>query len=205
MLKTKTKPRIVIGPEHQGRRMSLKSFEFAEPKEGHIYELSRGFIVVSDVPNFPHAMRVAAVREPLVDYKLHHPGVIYAILGTMECKLLVWELESERHPDLAIYLTPPLQKRGRKIWRGWIPEIVVEVVSESSSDRDYTLKREEYWALGIKEYWIVDGERGQILILRRGRTRWIETALGGDDVHETKLLPDFRLSCQKVLDIASDE
>jgi len=131
--------------------------------------------------------------------------VIYAILGTMECKLLVWDLESERHPDLAIYLTPPLQKRGRKVWRGWIPEIVVEVVSESSSDRDYTLKREEYWTLGVKEYWIVDAERGQILVLRRGRGQWSETKMGRADVLETKLLPAFRLPCRKVLDIAPEE
>ena len=28
-------------------------------------------------------------------------------MGSMECKVLIGDLESERHPDLAIYLSPP--------------------------------------------------------------------------------------------------
>ena len=184
--------------------MSLRLFENAVVAEGHVYELSRGFIIVSEVPNYPHAMTVAAVRDLLIDYKRSHADAIHAILSAMECKLLVWDLESERHPDLAIYLSPPSEKRGRKVWRGWVPEIVVEVVSRSSADRDYTLKREEYWALGVKEYWIVDAQRSQLLVLRRGKSRWSEKALKRNDMLETKLLPGFRLDCIKVFDAGAD-
>jgi Uma2 family endonuclease len=198
MLKSKLK----IGPHDHGRQMSLKLFEPAKVENGHLYELSRGFIVVSGVPNYPHAMRLAAVRNQVVVYQAGHPQQIHVILGTMDCKLLIWDFESERHSDLAIYLAPPFRKRGRKVWKGWIPDIVIEVVSEWSSDRDYTLKREEYWTLGVKEYWIVDVDLGQILILRRGRTKWTEKTLGREDVYETKLLPGFRLECLPVFDAA---
>src|SRR5262245_37887981 len=198
MLKTKLK----IGPHDHGRQMSLKLFEPAAVEEGYLYELSRGYIVVSEVPNYSHAMRLTAVRNQIVVHQASHPQQIHAILGTMDCKLLIWDLQSERHPDLAIYLSAPLRKRGRKVWTGWIPEIVVEIVSEWSSDRDYTLKREEYWALGVKEYWIVDVNLGQVLILQRGRTKWTEKTLGRDDVYETKLLPGFCLECRPIFDAA---
>ena len=47
--------------------------------------------------------RVTRLRNPLVVYQLEHPEEIHEVLGTMECKVLVGEFESERHPDLAIY------------------------------------------------------------------------------------------------------
>lgn len=37
-----------IGPRHHGGKMSLKAFEFAKTEEGHLYEFSRGYIVVSE-------------------------------------------------------------------------------------------------------------------------------------------------------------
>jgi Uma2 family endonuclease len=122
----------------------------------------------------------------------------------MECKVLIPEWESERHPDIAIYLTPPRNRKGRTMWRTWFPDLIVEVVSESSRDRDYTENRDEYWALGVKEYWIVDASLHQILILRRGKSDWIEKTLGPDGTCETKLLPGFKLPCQAIFEAAGD-
>ncbi|HUE16069.1 MAG TPA: Uma2 family endonuclease [Planctomycetaceae bacterium] len=199
----KTKPRI--GPLDHGRRMSLKKFEPIAIEEGYIYELARGTIVVSDVPNYPHMMRVAAIRNHLVYYKQANPRSIFQVLGTMECKLLIWDLESERHPDIAVYLVPPSVKKGRQMWTRWVPELVIEVVSLGSVDRDYIEKREEYWALGVKEYWIVDARRQQILVLRRGRSQWIQKELKRGDTLETKLLPGFKLACDEIFDAAGEQ
>jgi Uma2 family endonuclease len=201
MLKTKLR----VGPQDHGRRMRLKTFEPVEVENGHVYELARGIIVVSDVPNFAHMMQVAAVRDPIILYKAQNSGRVFQVLGTMECKLLMWSMESERHPDLAVYLHPPPTKKGRKMWTRWIPDIVVEVVSLGSVDRDYVEKREEYWALGAKEYWIVDARRGQVLVLRRGRSQWIEKVLKRGDTLETKFLPGFQLACADIFDAAGEE
>ena len=46
-----------IGPRHHGRKMSLKAFECAQTDESRLYELARGYIVVSEVANFPHMRR----------------------------------------------------------------------------------------------------------------------------------------------------
>jgi hypothetical protein len=196
--------KLQIGPHDQGRKMSLKRFEFAEVQNGHIYELARGIIVVSDVPAFSHMRQVSTVRRRFTRYQDKYPDRIYEILGTMECKLLVWDFASERHPDLAIYLAAPRGSKDRTLWRRWIPEVVVEVVSPSSVDRDYVTKREEYWALGIKECWIVDAALKQVVVLRRGRSRWIAKSFKRDDVLETKLLPGFRLPCNDIFAAAGE-
>jgi Uma2 family endonuclease len=192
-----------LGPHSQGRRMSLKTFEFAEVEEGYLYELARGYIVVSEVPSFFHACILVVIRDALVEYKTAHPGLIYMILGTMDCKLLVPEWESERHPDLAVYLKAPAGPKNRTMWRKWIPEFVIEIVSAGSAERDYVQKREEYWSLGIKEYWIVDARAQKVTTLRRGKSDWIEKELHADDTCETKLLPGFSLLCQAIFDAAA--
>jgi hypothetical protein len=203
LAKTTAKPKI--GLHHHGRRMSLKAFEFAQVEEGCLVELARGYLVVSEVANYLHAMQIVAIKSLLWAYYNANPGVIHAILGTMECKLLVPDWESERHPDIAVYLTAPKGKKDRTLWRTWVPELVIEVVSEGSRDRDYTEKRDEYWTLGVKEYWIADAKLQQVLVLRRGRSKWTEKTLGPADVCETKLLPGFKLPCRAVFDAAGDE
>lgn len=202
MILTKTKAKI--GPRDHGRKMSLKAFEFAQVEEGYLYELARGYIVVSEVPNLPHGLRVACIRSRLGHFQVENPDALFAILNGAECKALIPEWESERHPDIAIYLSAPKGPKDRTLWRRWFPEFVIEVVSESSRDRDYTEKRDEYWTLGVKEYWIVDAKLEQVLVLKRGRVRWTEKTLGPADVCETKLLPGFKLPCRAIFEAAAE-
>jgi Uma2 family endonuclease len=203
LAKSTAKPKI--GPLQHGRKMSLKAFEFAGVEDGYTYELARGYVVVSEVPNYPHASMESIIRDFLGRYRLDSPDVIHLILTGSSNKLVVSVWESERHPDIAVYLSPPKGKKDRTMWRTWVPELVIEVVSESSRDRDYTEKRDEYWTLGVKEYWIVDAKLKQVLALRRGRTQWTEKTLGPPDQFETKLLPGFKLPCKAVFDAAGDE
>ena len=193
-----------LGMRDHGRRMSLKDFEFAQVADGYIAELARGYIVVSEVANFPHMRTVSYIRSHMEHFRIENPKGVYEILGTMECKLLIPEWESERHPDIAVYLSPPTNPKGRTMWRTWFPDLVVEVVSPGSVERDYTQKRDEYWSLGVKEYWIVDANLQHVLILRRGKNDWTEKTLGFNASCETKLLPGFKLSCKAMFAAAGE-
>jgi Uma2 family endonuclease len=189
---------IKIGPTDHGRRMSLAEFEHAKVQEGYLYELSRGVITVSDVPKGRHALQLNAIRRQLVLYDVLHPEQIASILGGAECKLLIDRLESERHPDVAIYLSPPSDVDSKNLWSEWIPEFVIEIVSPSSRKRDYEEKPEEYLRLGVKEYWIIDGRDKVMVVMRRVRNRWVETRVEPPAIYPTRLLPGLEFSCGDV-------
>src|SRR5215207_4329492 len=118
--------KIIVGPSDHGRRMTLDEFDTAEGVEGHLYELSRGEVVVTDVPPPRHSSVVDALRQPLSEYRITKPDIIHGINSGSECKLLIEPTQSERHPDLAIYKTPP-PAEDASVWSVWVPELVVEV------------------------------------------------------------------------------
>jgi Uma2 family endonuclease len=197
-----SKTSIRIGPADIGRRMGLEDFETAEVQDGRLYELSRGIITVSDVPNRLHLLVVAAIRNLLQAYMALGSGRIQIIAAGNECKLLVSDLESERHPDLSLYLTPAPEIDDETLWTVWIPEIVIEVVSASSRQRDYDEKPEEYLAIGVKEYWIVDPDKQVMVVMRRSRGRWVETTVKSPEVYRSHLLPGFEFKIEAVFQAA---
>ncbi len=89
------------------------------------------------------------------------------------------------------------------------PDMVLEVVSDSSVEKDTEVLRELYWKAGIREYWLVDarGERLEFQILRhttRGYTPvrksagWLKSAVFCESFRLTRQLddlghPDFTL------------
>ena len=189
---------IKIRPADHGRPMDLDDFVEAEAEEGRLYELGRGIITVVEIPKKRHMLQVAATRDQLQAYKASNPGRIQVIASGSECKLTIAALGSERHPDLAVYLTPPPEFEDDEFWTRWVPEIVVEVVSPSSRNRDFNEKPEEYLRAGVKEYWIVDSERWALIVMRRSRGRWTETTVSPPTVYRTRLLPGLAFSIESV-------
>jgi Uma2 family endonuclease len=188
----------IIGPADHGRRMGLDEFDGAIGREGRLYELSRGIVIVTDVPNPPHGDVVFVLRESLGEYHRAHPGAIHRIYSGAECKLLIEGTESERHPDLAVYKTPA-PGSDSSVWSIWVPEIVIEVVSDDSVRRDYEEKPEDYLQFGVLEYWIVDPLKNAVTVNRRVRGRWKPQQLIPGQKYTTPLLPGFELDLATVL------
>jgi len=178
--------------------MSLAEFDSAEGREGRLYELSRGRVTVVDVPNTRHFAQVDEIREQLSSYRRSHPGKIYRIGTGSECKILVPDAQSERHPDLAVYKTPPPDE---DVWSMWVPELVIEVVSAGSADRDYNEKPDEYLAFGVAEYWVIDADRGdggEALVHRRRAGKWARTIIRPPGTCRTRQLAGFELDLTPV-------
>jgi Uma2 family endonuclease len=192
------KTAIKIGPRDNGRRMSLEEFDLMEGQPGYSYELSRGVVTVVDVPHPRHFALVNAVKRQLAAYDLSHHHQIYGIAGGGECKILIASLGSERHPDIALYKTPPPE--GDDVWSVWVPEIVIEVVSRESRHRDYEEKPEEYLQFGVKEYWILDAKKGEMLVHKRSRGKWNKQTLRPPQTYKTPLLPGLEFSCARVFE-----
>src|SRR5688572_18417162 len=124
-----------IGLQHRGTRMTLDEFARVEGQPGYLYELEKGIISVVDVPGIPHGLLVQAIRDPLIMYRLAHPDLVSYIASGSDAVIRMPEMQSERHPDILVYLTPPPADDAQP-WEYWIPEIVVEVISVGSEDRD---------------------------------------------------------------------
>ena len=190
-------PRIKIGPGDHGRRMSLDDFHAAEWTSGHLYELSRGVVDVTEVPGVPHGLIVDRLAEMFILYRVARPGVITYRAGGSECRIRLPWMASDRHPDQAIYLTPIPELANP--WAEWVPAIVVEVLSRGGEERDFVLKREEYRAMGVGEYWMLDRFARAMAVDRRVGDRYEELVVGIDEVHRTDLLPGLEVSVRRLL------
>lgn len=188
--------KVVIGPEDDGKRMSLDRFDHAIAREGYLYELGKGVIEVSEVPSIEHGKQVQELRNQLVVYQLNHPDAIDYLSGSNDAKLLIGSAESERHPDLMVYRSPAPDVED--LWSSWVPELVVEVVSKRSAKRDYEVKPDEYLALGVSEYWIVDSVKGRLTALTRWRGQWKKRIFKPTQKLTTPLLPGFSLDLKRV-------
>jgi Uma2 family endonuclease len=185
--------RLRIGPADHGRRMSLEEFREAEEEPGYLYELARGVLEVSEVPGDAHWQIVDNLHEAFSLHRRQHPGVIVRIGHGSDVRFIVPEFSSDRHPDLGVLVRgDPLDDRGRRR-----PSLVVEVISpgKAARKRDYETKREEYLALGLREYWIVDPLLRQVVVLVRregpGGPTWDEGVFRDQDVIVSALLPGF--------------
>ena len=52
------------------------------------------------------------------------------------------------------------------------PDLVIEVLSPSTTERDRVLKSSSYLRFGVPEYWIVDPAERTIEVMRAGQTEF---------------------------------
>lgn len=130
-----TVTRTTITRADAGRWLSFDEFVQADfDPAHHRYELARGVVVVTEVPGPNHAEVVQRVGDRFAVHIFFHPGQILLRAGGSDCRLRLPGMNSDRHPDHAVYLTP--KPTGKRVWERWIPAIVVEVVSRRGEERD---------------------------------------------------------------------
>src|SRR5690242_12272819 len=102
-----------IGPADHGRTMTLEEFREAEEEPGYRYELARGVLEVTEVPNDPHGQIVCNLYEALAAYRRSYPNVILRYGGASEFWLWLPGMISGRNPDAAVVLHgTPKDERG---------------------------------------------------------------------------------------------
>lgn len=191
-LKTSTR----IGPGDHGRRMSLDEFAPASAEPGYVYELENGVIVV-DVPGVPHQRVREFVREELALCRRKNPSVINMVAEGSGHVVRAWASQSERHPDLSIYLSPP-PRDDPQPWDEGTPDIVIEIVSKSSGKRDYERKPKDYLAVGVRQYWILDPLQRNATVMQRRGDLWTTKQVGQRGSIRTTLSPGFVLKLPEV-------
>jgi Uma2 family endonuclease len=138
-------------------RGMTKYFEELEPPEGVKVELLRGEIVMMASPDLVHNMIVEDVLDQI-------PRKRWSRLQTQDVDIL--DEASEPVPDLVVVEREVRPASGRLIPSRLIT-MVVEVVSKTSVQRDYEIKRSIYAAGRVPAYLIVDPIMAQCVLLTR--------------------------------------
>ena len=116
------------------------------------YEIIEGENFMSPAPNLDHSDIIFKLSFVIGGYLIEHKsGYVYT--DNVDVHFSDGSLYK---PDLSIVL-----KSNEKILAGrknifGAPDMVVEVLSYSTRNRDLTIKKDTYEAQGVKEYWIVD-------------------------------------------------
>ena len=103
-----------------------------------------------------------------------------------------------------IQTTPLVLGRKPELDRD-VPTIVVELVSAGSRSwkRDDVEKREEYLALGVVEYWVINRfERNMTVFSRKRGKKFSEQIVAENVGYRCTLLPGFELDLRRVFAVA---
>lgn len=76
------------------------------------------------------------------------------------------------------------------------PDLLIEILSESTRKTDETIKRKLYERSGVQEYWIVDPELETVKVYRmtqQGYSRVAELSHEATDTLSTPLLPELNI------------
>jgi Uma2 family endonuclease len=158
-----------------------------------LVEFTDGWIEVLPMPSLEHQKTVKYLLRKLDDH------VEAKKLGTVVCAPLPVKIGSGkyREPDIVFLGTGRPVEKKQPVGA----ELVMEVVSEGEENhkRDLEIKRREYAAAGIPEYWIIDPEKHEITVLTLELTTYREHGVFRPGSRTTSvLLTGFELDVAEV-------
>jgi Uma2 family endonuclease len=190
---------LVLRAGMAGVRLSPEEFDAVIcGDDGYRYELINGVLIVTPIP-------LEAERDPneelgylLRRYREDHPQG-----KTLEKTLFEHTVRTGTNR----------RRADRVIWAGLgrvvdpkvdVPTIIAEFISGDKRDwlRDYVEKRQEYLALGVAEYWIIDRFRRTMTVCRSQPGLPPEQVVTENEVYRTPLLPGFELPLARLLTAA---
>jgi Uma2 family endonuclease len=83
------------------------------------------------------------------------------------------------------------------------PDLVVEIISETTRKKDEVTKRKLYERFRVQEYWVVDPELESVKIFRRtqqGYGRALELSKEANDNLTTELLAGFDIALTEIFE-----
>ena len=162
--------------------------DYCRTPDGERYELLDGELVMSPSPRLPHqeiCMELGALLHLFV--KTRGLGRVYSA----PCDVVLSETDVVQ-PDLLFVAN----ERAHILFDGdnvqGAPDLVVEILSPSTANRDRTLKRALYAQYSVQEYWLVDPDARTVTVLRLGAAGFTVVArYGAGQTLTSPILPGF--------------
>ena len=184
-----------------GTKTKFTYTDYAKTPEGERYELLDGELIMAAAPNMAHQSTQSnlggefyvLVRDTDLGWVYFSPTDVY--LSDTDVV----------QPDLIFVSKARSHIRTGKNIRG-APDLVVEILSSSTSANDWGYKRDLYAKHGVKEYWLVDPYAKQVMVmlLKDGRYE-IVGVYREDDTLRSPTLDGFELDLGRVFDDAFDD
>ncbi len=182
-------------PRYSGLRMTADDY-LALADDGFRYELIDGVVVMTPSPTPEHQDIRGEIEWQMRGFVRQH--AIGRVLSEVDVRL---NDELVYRPDMIFISRARMARMPKKITA--IPELMVEVLSESSTALDQHTKLADYQRFGVEEYWLVDVVNHSIRFLRLVRGTYIEVkATQGRFASEA--VPGFVLDVAAVLGLCTD-
>lgn len=125
-------------------------------EDGFKYDMINGVLHMSPSAFFEHNDALSQILRIMGNYlSMNHDGKV-----VVETDVFLPDNGDVLRPDITVIL-----KNNYGIIKGHIhgvPDIVVEILSESTSKRDLGTKADRYLSTGVKEYWIANPDEKTI-------------------------------------------
>ena len=168
------------------------------PDDGKRHEIIDGEHCVTPAPKTKHQKASFNLSVALGSYvKQRGLGLVLAAPSDV-----ILSDENVVQPDLLFVSTARVSIVTEDNIRG-APDLVVEIISETTRKRDEVTKRKLYERFGVQEYWVVDPELETVKIFRRtqqGYGRAVELSKERNDLLTTRLLPGFDLALTEIFE-----
>jgi Uma2 family endonuclease len=181
-------------------KFTYEDYKSLPESETKRYELVGGELVMVPSPDPEHQDILGNLFRVLsVHIRRHRLGKVY--LAPLDVVLGEGEEAEVVQPDL-LYISPQRQDIiAQKEIRG-APDMVVEVLSPSTAQRDRTLKKKLYAKYGIQEYWLVDPEAQTVEVLTLGQRGYERAGLyTKNETLESPLLVGLRIPLDEVFSL----
>ncbi len=166
------------------------------PDDGKRYEIIDGELFVTPAPLSLHQRVVTRLTYHLYGFVENHKlGEVF--VSPFDVVFSEFDVVE---PDLLYISKARASVLTAKNAQG-APDLVVEVLSETTARRDRSIKLKLYGRFGVQEYWIIDPEVPAAEIYRRG-VGGLELAakLAAADALTSPLFPGFKLPLKKLVD-----
>jgi Uma2 family endonuclease len=164
------------------------------PDDGRRHEILDGEHYATSSPSRRHqavSIRLSSRLHLFVDE--HALGEVYS---ARLCVVL--SAHDIVEPDLLFVSRPRLPLFTEWNFQG-APDLIAEILSDSTRSVDEGIKRDRYEAAGVQEYWLVDPDRETVTVYRlKGERFEMAAELSRQDVLATPLLPGLEVRLEEI-------
>lgn len=184
---------VTTAPRYAGLRVTREQYLDLDEDPDYRYDVIDGVMHVSPSPNADHSEAGVEFAYRLRHYLESHPvGKAY-----IELDVLLPDGGDPVRPDIQF-----IAKENLHIVQNHVhgtPDLVVEILSDSTDHRDLGTKADRYLKCGVKEYWILD-PRNQSLRVRYNEgagadRRWNEVT---GERPKSRLLKGFQVTAKQI-------